>query len=374
MGTVDKDTPEFMEAVTNYAPRDFRFSEQEKVPAKPDGGVLVKVTRCGICASDVKCYQGAPKFWGDAENEKFVMEPVIPGHEFVGEVVDIDEKDAERFGIKIGDQVTSEQLVPCHKCLYCKKNKRWLCEKHDIYGFHQEVPGAFAQYMTFPAHSLIYNIAKHVEPTYAAYVEPLSCGVHGVERAQVEAGDFVVVSGSGAIGLAMISTLKYDNLAKTIVALDCSDNRLEIARKCGADIVMNPTKQDVVKEVKGMCGGYGCDVYLEASGAPASVTQGILMTRKAGTFVEFSVFKEKTTVDWSVIGDTKELNIYGGHCSGDTGYKKAITMLEKNALPIEEIVTHDVPLRDFANGMGMVTAGSHGDANSIKVVLDPWSH
>lgn len=90
--------------------------------------------------------------------------PVIPGHEFVGEVCAIDEKDAERFGIEIGDQVTSEQVVACTKCLYCKKGLRWLCEPHDIYGFHQAVPGGFAE-VNLPSYStlLLENACKQSE-------------------------------------------------------------------------------------------------------------------------------------------------------------------------------------------------------------------
>mmetsp|Transcript_37749 Transcript_37749/g.150490 ORF Transcript_37749/g.150490 Transcript_37749/m.150490 type:complete len:174 (+) Transcript_37749:99-620(+) len=145
MGTIDRDVPEFMDAVVNYAPKDYRFSHEVGVPKKPESGILVKVTGCGICASDVKCYEGAGRYWGDSVNEKWVQAPIIPGHEFVGEVADISEKDSDRLGINIGDQVTSEQIVACNNCLYCKKGKRWLCQEHDIYGFRKAVPGAFSQ-------------------------------------------------------------------------------------------------------------------------------------------------------------------------------------------------------------------------------------
>uniref|UniRef100_A0A7S0BLG5 Enoyl reductase (ER) domain-containing protein n=1 Tax=Rhodosorus marinus TaxID=101924 RepID=A0A7S0BLG5_9RHOD len=307
MGTIDRDVPDFMDAVVNFAPKDFRFSREMETPKKPEHGIVVKVTGCGICASDVKCYEGAGRYWGDSVNEKWVQAPIIPGHEFVGEVAEISEKDSDRLGLCIGDQVTSEQIVACYKCLYCKKGKRWLCQEHDIYGFRKAVPGAFAQYMVFPENSRSYKIKKSVEPKHAAYTEPLACAIHGVSRGRVEMGDTVVVSGSGAIGLGMITALKAEKRASRIIALDCSDERLEIARKCGADILLNPLKENVVDSVKNICGGYGCDVYLEAAGNPVSVIQGIQMTMKGGRFVEFGVFKDKTELDWSLIGDTKEL-------------------------------------------------------------------
>uniref|UniRef100_A0A7S0BKG9 Enoyl reductase (ER) domain-containing protein n=1 Tax=Rhodosorus marinus TaxID=101924 RepID=A0A7S0BKG9_9RHOD len=371
MGTIDRDVPDFMDAVVNFAPKDFRFSREMETPKKPEHGIVVKVTGCGICASDVKCYEGAGRYWGDSVNEKWVQAPIIPGHEFVGEVAEISEKDSDRLGLCIGDQVTSEQIVACYKCLYCKKGKRWLCQEHDIYGFRKAVPGAFAQYMVFPENSRSYKIKKSVEPKHAAYTEPLACAIHGVSRGRVEMGDTVVVSGSGAIGLGMITALKAEKRASRIIALDCSDERLEIARKCGADILLNPLKENVVDSVKNICGGYGCDVYLEAAGNPASVIQGIQMTMKGGRFVEFGVFKDKTELDWSLIGDTKELEILGGHLGGDDGYQKAISWLESGLIPVEQIVTDEISLRDFRQGVDVADKGSHGEANSIKVVLTP---
>jgi threonine dehydrogenase-like Zn-dependent dehydrogenase len=108
-------------------------------------------------------------------------------------------------------------------------------------------------------------------------------------------------------------------------------------------------------------------VYLEASGNPKSVEQGLHCIRKAGNFVEFSVFSKPTTVDWTIIGDTKELNIYGAHLSGNTGYSKAIDMLVNGMLPIEKIISHSLPLENFKEGIELVSSG----ISSLKVVLDP---
>lgn len=211
-------------------------------------------------------------------------------HEFVGVVMDAGTGGLSHHKVSIGDQVTAEQVLACGRCLYCRKSLRWLCERQDVFGFRKIVPGGVCEYMVFPASALVHKIPRRVPSSESVYVEPLSCSVHGVERAGIELGDVVVVSGCGPIGLGMIAAARMRGPSR-LVALDYVESRLEIARECGADIVMNPMKSDVLKMIREMTDGYGCDVYMEASGNPESVVQGIHACRKAGTFVEFSVFK-----------------------------------------------------------------------------------
>ncbi|KAA8494918.1 Erythritol/L-threitol dehydrogenase [Porphyridium purpureum] len=366
-----------MRAVVCRGVRDY-VVENVPIPEPGRDEILVKVLRCGICAGDAKCFEGAARFWGcpDSAQKAYVETPVIPGHEFVGEIVafgppPVKRRSAFRTGheLSVGDRVIAEQVVPCNNCLYCQKNLRHLCLPHAIFGFKTCVNGAMAEYMIFPANALVYKIPEKMSVDEAVYIEPLSCGVHGVERAQVESDDVVVVSGCGAIGLGMICYLAISKCPAEIIALDCIDERLRLAQLCGASMVLNPRKDDVVQLVKDRTGGYGCDVYLEATGSPASVTQGLKMVRKRGRFVEYSVFKEAVTTDWSEISDTLELDLLGAHCSGNEGYAKAIETLSSGKVPIESIVTHVLPLDKVVDGIHMVNSSSDG---SVKVTLDPW--
>ena len=151
-----------------------------------------------------------------------------------------------------------------------------------------------------------------------------------------------------------------------LIALDLDDRRLEIARACGADLCSNPGKVDAVAAVHQLTDGYGCDVYIEATGHPTAVEQGLHMICKLGTFVEFSVMREPVTVDWTIIGDTKELDVRGAHLSPHC-YPIAIDMLAKGLLPMDQIITHRLPLQDFQRGIDLVAAGNA----SIKVTLAP---
>jgi threonine dehydrogenase-like Zn-dependent dehydrogenase len=139
-----------------------------------------------------------------------------------------------------------------------------------------------------------------------------------------------------------------------------------VALKCGADLALNPREVDAVAEVQALTEGYGCDVYIEATGHPESVKQGLQMVRRLGTFVEFSVFSEPVTVDWTIIGDTKELNIHGAHL-GPYCYPLAVDMLLKGQVPVDEIVTHAFPLERFDEAFQMVLEPE----DSIKVILQP---
>jgi threonine dehydrogenase-like Zn-dependent dehydrogenase len=356
--------PKTMAAVICYGPEDYRL-EERSLPAVAAGEVLVRVRAVGICASDLKCYQGAPMFWGDGVRAGYCERGVIPGHEFVGEVVALGAEAAEKYGLKVGDLAVSEQIVPCGACRYCLRGEYWMCQVHDIYGFKHATPGAMAEYMRFPAKALNHRVPAGMNVIHAAFIEPLACSIHAVERGDIQFGDTVVIAGCGPLGLGMVAAAKLRGPAR-IITVDPNPKRLELAGRCGADIGLNPLTSDVVAQVQELTDGYGCDVYLEASGHPSAVAQGLQMIRKLGTFVEFSVMREPVTVDWTIIGDTKELNIHGAHLSPHT-YPVAIRMLEQELLPMTEIVTHTLPLARFQEGFELVAQGQV----SVKVALIP---
>lgn len=354
-----------MRSVICHGPRDYRL-EEIAVPRIKPGEVMVKVLGVGICASDLKCYAGAPLFWGDESRKGYCQPPITPGHEFVGEVVALGEGAGEKYGLSIGDRAISEQIVPCWECRFCKRGQYWMCDrKHDVYGFRQRTPGAMADYMIFPADAINHKVPTELDITEAVFIEPLACSIHAVQRGNIELGDTVVISGCGPLGLGMVAAARLKNPG-CLIALDLQPSRLELAKQCGADLAMNPSQTDIVEEVRKRTDGYGCDVYIEATGHPKSVSQGLQMVRRLGTFVEFSVFGEPVTVDWTIIGDTKELNIHGSHL-GPYCYPLAIDMLMKKQIPARQIVTHTFPLERHAEAFELV----HTAKDSIKVMLKP---
>lgn len=354
----------YMLAVIAYKPQDYRL---EKVPVPRAGPeeVVIKIKRAGICASDVKCYRGADRFW-KGPPAPYVKPPFIPGHEFIGEVVELGSGASKKYNLKIGDKAISEQILPCWGCRFCLSGKYWMCEANYVYGFHRGIDdGAMAEYMKFPPGAINHRVPTGLSDEAGVMIEPLSCAIHAVQRANIELGDIVVIAGCGAIGLCMLQVAKLKNPGKLIM-LDTKGKRLKVAQELGADIVINVAKEDVVTKVKDLSSGYGCDIYIEASGYPQAVKQGLEMIRKLGTYVEFGVFGEETKLDWSIIGDQKELNIRGSHL-GPYCYPLAIEYLEKGLVKVDKIVTHVFPLTEYDKAIKIASEGY----DSIKVTLAP---
>ena len=151
-----------------------------------------------------------------------------------------------------------------------------------------------------------------------------------------------------------------------MIALDQVPAKLDLAAACGADITLNVDSDDVDSVVRDLTEGYGADVYLDATGHPSAVPQGLNLLRKLGRYVEYGVFGSPVTVDWTVISDVKELDVLGAHL-GPYCWPTAISMIEAKALPLDRICSHQLPLEEFRDGIDLVGRGSE----SVKVSLLP---
>ena len=353
--------PKTMKALVAYGLNDYRLETDFPVPEIDDEQILIKVEACGICAGDVKAQHGAAKFWGDANQPAWVKPPFIPGHEFLGEVVAVGAKSAH--GVKIGDRVATEQIAPCGECMFCKSGRYWMCQKHDIYGFQSNVNGGMAEYVRINKTGLVYKVPKDLEMEKAILVEPYACAKHCIDRAQITYDDVVVISGAGPLGMGMLGAARLCN-PKKLIMLDLKQDRLDKCLEFGADLVFNPAECDVVEEIRKITDGYGCDIYVEATGAPPSVIQGLNMIRKLGRFVEFSVFGSETTVDWSIIGDSKELDLLGAHLSPYC-FPTVIDWIAEGKLPTAGVTSHVFPIDEWEHAFEVAGKGD----GSMKVVL-----
>ena len=355
--------PKIMKAVVCHGPEDYRL-EQVPVPVPGPDEILTRVELCGVCMGDIRAGRGAPSLWGDAEQPRYVKPPMIPGHEFVCRVVALG-PGAEKRGVQVGDRVISEQIVPCWGCRFCNHGQYWMCQKHDLYGFQNNVQGAMAEYMIFTREAIVHPVPDDIPPEEAILIEPLSCSLHAADRANVGLDDVVVVAGAGTLGLGIIGAVRLRNPKKLIV-LDMRSDRAELALRMGADEVWNPFFDNVLEKIHAITDGYGCDIYIEATGHHRAVNQGLAMLRKLGRFVEFSVFNDEATVDWSIIGDRKELDVLGSHL-GPYMYPRAIDFIGQRKIDVRGIVTHTFPLADFKEAFETMERGDQ----SLKVVLKP---
>ncbi|HSU75047.1 MAG TPA: alcohol dehydrogenase catalytic domain-containing protein, partial [Terrabacter sp.] len=141
-----------MQAVVCHGPEDYRL-ETLGVPRPGPGEVLVRVEAVGICASDLKCYHGAAKFWGDENRPAWAETDAVPGHEIAGRVVELDDEARGHWGIELDDRVVVEQIVPCWKCRYCTTGNYHMCAVHNMYGFKRANPGGMEEYMVLSTDS-----------------------------------------------------------------------------------------------------------------------------------------------------------------------------------------------------------------------------
>jgi L-iditol 2-dehydrogenase len=357
--------PKTMKALVAYSKTDYRFEKAYPTPECGDDDNIIKTEGCGICAGDLKCQHGAAMFWGDEVQPSWVQPPFIPGHEFLGTIVEMGKNAQAARGLAIGDRVTADQIVPCGECRFCKSGKYWMCQPHKMHGFFSEFNGGMAEYVRYTKNALVYKVPKNMSLEDALLIEPYGCSMHAVDRANIQCTDVAVISGAGTLGLGMVTYAALKN-PKVLISLDLDDGRLAKAKEFGATHIFNPGKMNVVDAIMEMTDGYGCDTYIEATGHPSSVIQGLSAIRKLGTFVEFSVFAQHTSVDWSIIGDRKELDILGAHLSPYC-FPFVIDGIASGKLKTKGVVKTLLPFEEWEKGFELAT-GKSGD---LKVALVP---
>lgn len=350
-----------MKALFSYAPYDNRLEETD-IPKIGADELLVKVKGCGVCAGDVKSYHGGIRIWGTSEENRYIEAPVIGGHEFFGEVA---EAGSEMSGYKPGDLVVAEQIVPCNECEFCRQGKYWMCTGSAVYGFKQHINGGFAEYIKLHKNSIIHKIPDSFTTEQAVLTEPIACGMHAVELADIGHDDVVVIAGLGAIGTSMVNLARLC-LPKMIVGIDVKEFRLEMGKKYGADYVLNPMECNVEEEIAKLTGGYGCDVYIEASGSGISVTQGLNSLKNHGRYIQMGVFADEVKADWNVIGDGKELTIKGSHLSAFT-FQAVISGIESGLIRTDGLISHSFGLDKWEEAF----EAAEKEPTAMKVMLIP---
>lgn len=347
--------PKTMKALVAYSKTDYKFEAEYPVPECGADDIIIKTEACGICAGDLKCMHGAERFWGNENEPSWVRPPFIPGHEFLGRIVEVGENVTD---YAVGERITADQIVPCGKCKFCKSGRYWMCQPHATFGFQKENNGGMAEYVRYPKTAVLHRVPENMPVEKALLIEPYACAKHCVDRAQITNEDVVVLSGAGTLGLGMVTYARMKNPAKLIV-LDMMDERLEKAKEFGADLVFNPGKADVVEKIMELTDGYGCDIYIEATGHPSSVDQGLKLIRKLGRFVEFSVFGSPALIDWSVIGDGKELDVLGAHLSPYC-FPFVIEHIADGTLKTDGMITNIFELEDWEKAFDYAN-GKYGD-------------
>ena len=319
-------------------------------PHAGPGELVLRNQVCGVCGTDVHIYHGEP---GSAD----VNPPVVLGHEYSGEVVEVGEGVT---GFAVGDHVTVDPNIYCGHCAYCQNGKKQLCPSMEAIGVTRD--GGFAQYSRIPA-SQAFKLEPTVPWEAAAMAEPLACCLHGIDLAGIQVGDKVCVVGGGAIGLLMVQLAKLSG-ASQIVLSEPNEKRRQVGLQLGANAALDPTRLDSQEAFAQVLGG-GANVVIECVGNVPAVKSAFQFAGKGATVLLFSVPKVDATFDLPLFDVyKKELTIKGSFVNPDT-HARAVALINSGKVDFGPIITHRFPLDQLPEAIAMQMSDA-----SIKVVVE----
>jgi D-arabinitol dehydrogenase (NADP+) len=324
------------------APGRAEFSTADVPQPGPDD-VLIQVYAAGICGTDIHILKG----------EYEAQYPLIPGHEFSGVVAEVGER-VSRY--KVGDRVTADPNLPCHRCPACQRNEPNQCHSLAAVGVTRD--GAFADYVVVPESS-VFSIGE-MSFAAAALVEPLACVAWGLERVPIQPGANVLIFGAGPMGCLLAQAIRYRGAAKVVVS-DRVPHRLALVAELGAtETVLADEKQ--AKRLKTIEPD-GFNLVVDATGIPEVLEDAFGYLRPRGTLWIFGVTPRDARISFMPYDVfRKDLTIIGSFAVNRT-FQESIAMIASGMVKVEPLISHALPLEDFARGLEL----AQSDPKRMKV-------
>ena len=326
------------------------WMQDNPVPEVGHNDIMIKIKKTAICGTDMHIYH-----W-DEWSQQTIPVPMIVGHEYVGEVVEIGQEVA---GFKIGDRVSGEGHITCGHCRNCRAGRRHLCRNTTGVGVNRQ--GAFAEYLVIPAFNA-FKIPDNISDDLAAIFDPFGNAVHTALSYDL-VGEDVLITGAGPIGIMAAAVAKHVG-ARHVVITDINDYRLELAKQMGVSRAVNVASEnlrDVMSEL-GMTEGF--DVGMEMSGVPTAFRDMLDKMNHGGKVAMLGIPPQDVAVDWNKV-IFKGLTIKGiyGREMFETWYK--MVSLLQSGLNLSPIITHQFAVDDFEQGFQVMGSGRSG-----KVLLN----
>ncbi|MDA3810488.1 MAG: zinc-binding alcohol dehydrogenase family protein [Spirochaetaceae bacterium] len=310
-----------MKAILIREPHKIEVTEVEMEKIKNDDDVLIKVKAGGICGSDMHGYHGT---------SPFINYPVIPGHEFAGEVIEIGGNVKK---IAVGDHVSVDPIITCGECYACKSGRYNVCSTLQVRGVHTD--GGFREYVSIPEASC-HKLNKDIPWEVACLVEPFTIASQSLTRGGVTKNDVVYIAGAGPIGLGILLTAKSSGA--TVIIADISKEKLERAKNIGADYVINSKEQSLEEFLKETDDIEGITLALDAVGHP-SIIEGILPNMMpTGRVVLLGFLKEPSKLIQMEV-TKRELDLKGSRLSCNK-FPIVVDCIEKEMFDPRKIISH----------------------------------
>lgn len=353
-----------MKAARLYGARDVRLEDVPR-PLPGPGLALVRCTAVSICGSDLHYYQDGGI--GDSR----AAQPLVLGHEFAGEVVDVAAGGAggapaaggAAGGLLPGTLVAVDPAMPCEACEFCLAGNPNVCPQVRFAGT-PPTDGGLQEYVAWPAH-LLYPLPAGMDAATGAMLEPLGVAIHALDLAKVRLADTVAVLGTGSIGLLAVRLARLSGAAG-VYATDVRPDRLEAARVQGADAVLDAREADPVAWLRGQTGGRGVDVAIECAGVPEVVAQAVEAVRPGGTVVAVGIPPDDSVAFGASAARRKGVTLKFSRRMKHV-YRRAMALVAAGMVDLPALVTHRFPLADFPQAMAAL---DRGDSGLIKAVID----
>jgi len=328
--------------------------EELPVPQPAGDEALIQIKAVGVCGSDVHLFAHG------GIGSCIVRPPYILGHEAAGQVVAVGD---EVTGLKPGDRITMEPGIPCGQCEHCKSGQYNLC-RSVIFWAAPPVPGVLAEYVTHKA-GYCYKVADHVPFDVASLAEPLAVGIYAAKRGKAAPGKSVAILGMGPIGQTVLqSVLAYG--ASNILVSDLVESRLQVARRMGARVTVNTTREDIKEVVAKLTDGNGVDLVIESAGAARAAVDAVHIAKSGGTIVMVGNPPD-TDVAYPLLDlVSRELTLLGSFRYANI-YPIAIDVLATHTANFKELISHHYPLNRSQEAFEMVRDHKN---ECMKVVIN----
>ena len=341
-----------MKALSKLHAKKGLWMTDAEIPVAGPNDLLIKIRKTAICGTDMHIYA-----W-DEWSQNTIPIPMIVGHEYVGEVIEIGH---EVRGFELGDRISGEGHITCGHCRNCRAGRRHLCR--NTVGVGVDRQGAFAEYLVIPAFNA-FKIPDNISDDLAAIFDPFGNAVHTALSFNLT-GEDVLITGAGPIGIMAAAVAKHVG-ARHVVITDVNEYRLELARTMGATKAINVTKDSIESTMKALGMSEGFDVGMEMSGVPDAFTSMLENMNHGGKIAMLGIPPNTMSIDWTQL-IFKGLEIKGiyGREMFETWYKMA--SLIQSGLDLSPMLTHQFGVDDYLQGFELMESGKSG-----KVILN-WT-
>jgi L-iditol 2-dehydrogenase len=338
-----------MQQAIMTSPGNIEFREIPRPIIKPDE-VLIQVKRIGVCGSDIHVYHGL---------HPYTSYPVVQGHEVSGLVAELGK---EVRGFALGDKVVFMPQVTCGECYPCRHGLYHICDHLKVMGF--QTNGAAQEYFPVSA-EMVLRLPESISIDQAAMIEPVSVAVHALARYGSVDGLNVLVLGAGTIG-NLVAQVANAIGAKNVLITDIIEYKLQKARECGIEHVINPQQEDLSDAILNTFGLDKADLILECVGVQDTISQAVANARKGSTIIIVGVFGKMPVVDLGLVQD-RELNLIGTLMYQKADYEHAIELVSLDKLCLDQMITHRF---GFANYVQAYKTIESANGRYMKVMIE----